>query len=70
MRLRLTCKEAHRLVSEDLDRSLSVMEQVRLRMHLLACDGCTNFKGQMRLIRHAMHNLAVPDRIDQDGEAK
>jgi predicted anti-sigma-YlaC factor YlaD len=61
MRFKLTCKEAHRLVSEGLDRDLSIVERLRMRMHLTVCDACTNFNGQMALLRKAMHNLTVPD---------
>jgi hypothetical protein len=61
MKFRLTCREAHRLVSEGLDRDLSVLERLRIRMHLTVCDACTNFNGQMVLLRRAMQRLTVPD---------
>ncbi|HEX7644162.1 MAG TPA: zf-HC2 domain-containing protein [Burkholderiaceae bacterium] len=57
----LTCKEAHRLVSEGLDRELGVFERLRIRAHLTVCDACTNFNGQMILLRQAMRNLTVPE---------
>jgi len=55
--LRLTCKEAHRLVSEELDRTLPLGERLRVRMHLLACGSCTHFKQQMQFLRSAMRRL-------------
>ena len=61
MKFRLTCREAHRLVSEGLDRDLGMLERVRIRMHLTVCDACTNFNGQMILLRQAMHKLTVPE---------
>ncbi len=65
MKFRLTCKEAHRLVSEGLDRELGVFERLRIHAHLTVCDACTNFNGQMILLRQAMRNLTVPeDRPD------
>jgi hypothetical protein len=54
----ITCKEATHLVSEGLDRNLGVMERVRLRLHLLICDGCTNFSKQMAFIRKALERLS------------
>jgi len=31
-------------------------------MHLSICDACTNFNGQMQLLRKAMHRVALdPD---------
>jgi hypothetical protein len=56
-----TCKEIHRLVSEGLDRDLSMVERMGLRVHLAYCDACTNFNGQMGLIRRAMRKMEIPD---------
>lgn len=55
--LKLTCKEAHRLVSEDLDRDLPLGERLRVRMHLLACTSCSHFRDQMQFLRKAMRRL-------------
>jgi hypothetical protein len=59
-----TCKEIHRLVSEGLDRDLSLVERMGLRVHLVYCDACTNFNGQMNLIRRAMRKMDVPDESE------
>lgn len=61
MGLKPTCKEVHRLVSEGMDRDLSLIERMRMRMHLLVCDACTNFSGQMALLRRAMRQLTISD---------
>ena len=50
----LTCKEASRLVSQGLDRSLGLAERLRLRAHLLICDACTNFRRQVEFLRKAL----------------
>ncbi len=65
MRFKLSCKETHRLVSEGLDRDLSIYERLLMRMHLTVCDACTNFNGQMALLRKAMHNLTIPEDVEQ-----
>jgi hypothetical protein len=49
-----TCREVHRLVSEGMDRDLSLVERGRMRLHLLVCTACTRFNAQMRLLRRAM----------------
>ena len=54
----LTCKEVTHLVSESLERSLSVKERLRLRLHFLVCAGCRNFRSQMTLLRQACRRLA------------
>ena len=66
MKFKLTCKEAHRLVSEGLDRDLGLFERVRVRAHLAICETCTNFNGQMVLLRKAMRQLTV----QEDREAR
>jgi hypothetical protein len=57
MGLKPTCKEVHRLVSEGMDRELSVVERTRVRLHLVVCEACTRFNGQMDLLRKAMRNF-------------
>jgi hypothetical protein len=54
MGLKPTCKEVHRLVSEGMDRDLSLVERSRVRLHLMVCQACTRFNGQMDLLRRAM----------------
>ncbi|MCU6434957.1 zf-HC2 domain-containing protein [Undibacterium sp. Jales W-56] len=67
MRLLISCKQAHQMVSEGLDRHLSLGERARLKMHLSMCHGCTNFNGQMQLLRRAMRKLPLRDDTgDQD----
>lgn len=61
MRFKASCKEVHRLTSEGLDRELSLVERARMRMHLLVCDACRNFTGQMQLIRRAMRQMSGID---------
>lgn len=52
-----TCKEVHRLASEQLDRPLSLTEKLRMRAHLLACDACRTFNAQLAVMRKAMRGL-------------
>jgi len=52
--LKPTCREVHRLVSEGMDRELSLVERARMRVHLMVCEACTRFNGQMDLLRRAM----------------
>ena len=59
MGMKPTCREVHRLVSERLDRQLSLVEVTRLRLHLMICHACTNFNVQMRLLRRAMRQLPL-----------
>lgn len=68
MGLKPTCKEVHRLTSESLDRDLTMIERVRVRLHLVVCEACTNFTAQMQLIRRAMHKMGTDDAPDWDSK--
>jgi predicted anti-sigma-YlaC factor YlaD len=70
MGLKPTCKEVHRLTSEQLDRPLTLVERARMRLHLLVCEACRNFGGQMDLIRRAMRQFSVQDDTDHTGKSK
>lgn len=68
MALKITCKEVHRLTSEGLDRELSMVERVRMQVHLLVCNACRDFAGQTQLLRRAMRELMPSTGEDkQDG---
>lgn len=51
--MKMSCKQASRLISAGLDRPLTRMEQVRLSMHLVLCGNCRQFRLQMNLLRTA-----------------
>lgn len=53
----LSCKEVTQLVSQGLDRRLSLGERLWVRLHLMICDGCTRFARQVRFIRKAVRSL-------------
>jgi len=50
----VSCKEASLLLSEAEDRRLSLLERVKLRLHLSVCDACTRFSQQIAFLRKAM----------------
>ena len=52
--VRLTCREAARLLMQREHRDLRLAERVRLRLHLGVCEMCTRFNGQLRLMNRAM----------------
>jgi hypothetical protein len=56
-----TCREVHRLVSEGMDRELSLVERTRVRLHLMVCVACTRFSEQMDLLRRAMRQMPALD---------
>ena len=62
MRLsKLTCKDASRLLSEARDRRLGLRERIALRLHLMVCTGCDNFRKQLDFIGTAMRRYRRRD---------
>jgi hypothetical protein len=53
----LSCKDATQLVSQGLDRRLGLRERVALRLHLVICDGCTQFRKQAAFLQKAVKRL-------------
>jgi Putative zinc-finger len=53
----LNCKQASALLSQSQDRPLGLFERLGLRLHLALCDGCTNFRRQLALMRAAIRRL-------------
>lgn len=59
--LNVNCRQASRLISEAMDRELSFMERLGLRLHLMICTACRAWRRQVRLIRLAMRKLDERD---------
>lgn len=64
MGLKPTCREVHQLTSERYDRKLSAVERLRVGVHLLVCQACRNFDGQMDVLRRAMRKVNGADEPD------
>lgn len=60
----LDCKHASRLVSQSMDRRLSLRELLGLKLHLLICDMCSQFSKQMTLLQQAVRQWS--SRIEND----
>lgn len=57
----LTCKEISALLSQAQERELGLAERWGLRLHLLICDGCRNFRRQLEFIRTAARRYRDSD---------
>ncbi len=49
-----TCKEISMLLSQEQERPLCRAERWSVRLHLLICAGCSNFRRQIELLRTAV----------------
>jgi hypothetical protein len=61
MAIRLSCREASRLISQGMDRRLSLGERIALRLHLFVCDGCTRLTRHVRFLRRALKSYPGPE---------
>lgn len=53
----LSCKEATALMSQEQDRPLGLAERLALRLHVLICEGCSNYRRHMRVLRDALRRF-------------
>lgn len=57
-----TCRETSELISQALDRPLTLREKLALHVHLPLCNGCRNFRAQVAFIRRAARRFSGGDR--------
>lgn len=58
------CKDVARMISDSMDRPLTLGERLRLKVHLAICRGCSNFEKQMMALRD------MARRFGQKGEER
>jgi len=59
------CKLATRLASDALERPLSSLERLRLRLHLAMCKSCRTCKDEMKLLHDVLKKLQDRDISSQ-----
>jgi len=59
--VRISCQHASRLLSQQQDEPLALGKRLRLRLHLLYCDACTNVSRQFTALRLALQRLRDRD---------
>ncbi len=55
--LSLSCREASRLITARLDRPLTPVEWVALRLHLRICSACPRVIRQLDEIRRSLRDI-------------
>jgi hypothetical protein len=66
----LSCRHATRLISERLDRSLSLAERLRVRLHLLLCPPCHRFHRATRWLHGVLPALPAEGRLPDDARER
>lgn len=54
----MNCKQAIRMMSEEMERELPFGERAALRLHTALCIGCRNYRRQMAILRAACRRIA------------
>ena len=67
MNLKVSCRRATELLSQQLDRELTLEEKTALQAHLLICRGCRAADHQFRFLREAVRSLLGPDEPPSRG---
>lgn len=55
--MKISCRKATELMSEEQDRDLSFTEWSALQVHLALCRGCRAVDGQLQALRRALRQL-------------
>ena len=70
----LDCKQTSQLISQSLDRSLTLRERFALRLHLLVCKYCKQFSQHLQTMRVALKQMTSSiesnDGIEMPSAAK
>jgi hypothetical protein len=66
----LNCRDATRLISDGLDRSLSWLERLGLGVHLLGCGPCCRFRRAVRWLQGALASAPEDERLPPEARER
>ena len=55
----MNCKQASQVISQSLDRKLSLRERLALKFHLVICKACKQFNQQLIALRSTFNRLTA-----------
>lgn len=64
----LNCDKVTQLCSAELERPLTMWERASLKMHIMMCTGCANYRRQTKEIRTAMRRYSDGRAISTESE--
>jgi hypothetical protein len=62
------CTDVTGLVSESMDRMLPVLTRIKLRLHLMICEGCAQYRRQLLALRQATRRSASEAHAQEDAQ--
>ena len=64
----LSCKDASQIISQSLDRKLTLRERFQLQIHLVLCKFCKRFSQQLEIM--CVNVRAVVNSVESDNTIK
>jgi hypothetical protein len=62
------CTDVTRFVSESMEQTLPVLTRIKLRLHLMICEGCAQYRQQLLALRQALQRSASPSQDQRQDE--
>ncbi len=62
LRLLPNCDQTTRLMSDAMDRSLSLKQRILMGLHLHVCDWCKQYRNQIALLRQVFRRSATEEK--------
>lgn len=65
-----SCKDVSVLISESMDRKLTIRKRWGVALHIMICKWCNLYRKQLFLIRHLIQNPDWREQNNIDGESR
>ena len=62
------CRDVTRLSSESMDRTLPLLTRIKLRLHLMICEGYAQYRQQLLALRQATRRSASETHPQDDAQ--
>jgi hypothetical protein len=62
----ISCLRAGELISKSMDQRLSLGEALALRLHLMICGFCSQYRAQLRLVHLALSRMGCAPLEDAE----
>lgn len=66
----LSCKETTELISKEADEGLSLKESLDMRLHVMMCSACHNYRSNVKFLRRAWKAAATPSQSQDEPPKK
>jgi predicted anti-sigma-YlaC factor YlaD len=66
----LSCKEMTELISKEVDEGLNLKESLEMRLHVMMCGACRNYRSNVNFLRRACKAAATPSQSPDEPPKK